>query len=281
MIQEKSKPSKLIFDWRFIFKTTFIALFLLVIFFFAYTHNNPLTDWDSYRSAVFAMLHGQTNPPGMYNPPWIYIPLIPLALLPPALGNAIIAILCYLIYYFVARKLGADFLTTLIFLSMPQIFFLSHNGSIDWIIPLGFILPTWLGLFIILAKPQIGLAVAIFWGIASLRENGFWKTIKTFAPVTIAYALFILIYRPEWGNLMGKSWDASIWPFGIPIGLALLAQAIIKRDQHLSILASPFLAPYIGFYSWPAALLGLANRKWVMISAVVGMWTIAILKGYF
>ena len=272
IFQTKSHLSHWIFP-------AFAVLFLGFIGTIAYSTHHPLADWNNYRAAVFALLRLEHNPPGLYNPPWIYVPLIPLALLPPAVGSAFIAVLCYLVYWIVIRRLGADNLTAIAFLSMPQIFFLSRNGSIDWLIPLGFILPPWLGLFVVLGKPQIGIGIALYWGVSLLRERGVWYTVKTFAPVTIAYAWFVFIYQPGWGNVV--EWNASYWPYGIPLGLALIVFALRHQESNLAILAGPFLAPYLGYYSWPAAMMGLARHKWEMIAAVAGMWIVALLMHHF
>jgi hypothetical protein len=52
-------------------------------------------------------------------------------------------------------------------------------------------------------------------------------------------------------------WNATPFPLLLPVGLVLLYRAIRYRQQGLSVMAAPFLAPYVGVNSLPVAVVGL------------------------
>jgi len=191
------------------------------------------------------------------------------------------------VFAFVAWKLGAKPLSLAMLLSTPQLMFLSRNGNIDWLVVLGFIMPPQIGLFFVLIKPQIGLAVAVFWFIEAWRNGKIREIVRVFAPVSAAYLVGYLLFGVEaiWRGTefiyIKYGWAATTFPFTIPVGLALLYKSLRSRNIMMSISASPFLAPYIAFYSWPAALLGIVDNTWLMVPAVIGMWILAIIKMQF
>src|SRR5690606_38971700 len=66
--------------------------------------------------------------------------------------------------------------------------------NIDWLPLVGFVLPPQIGLFFILIKPQMGLAVALFWLVEAWREGGLREVIRVFGPVGAALALSLALY---------------------------------------------------------------------------------------
>lgn len=253
-----------------------IACFLAAIY-FVYTYlpvdidwvrNGPPqvgVDWKgAFRKASLELLNGNSpyNAAAFFNPPWTLLPLLPIALLSPALGSALMYVLNFFVYLFVVLKLKTN-----VWLIIPFIFFSgmlvnSNNGNIEGIVALGFILPPQIGLFFILSKPQIGIAVAIFWLIESWREGGFQKVLNVFLPIVIAYIISFLVFGFWISNslsVVDTWWNASIWPRGIPIGVILLAMAIWKREIKFAIAASPFFATYLTVHSWAFAWLGLLS----------------------
>jgi hypothetical protein len=66
-------------------------------------------DWKwAYQPAVLALLEGISpyEAGGFYNPPWILLPLIPVALFPLPLGTAIMYVLNLFLFLFVMVKLS-------------------------------------------------------------------------------------------------------------------------------------------------------------------------------
>ena len=222
-------------------------------------------DWKgSFRPAAQLLLQGE-NPykeQGFYNPPWVLLPLLPVALLPPAFGSAIMFVLNLFAYLFVIHKLKTNPILITFFVFYSGMFYVSQNGNIEGILALGFILPPQIGLFFLLAKPQFGIAVAAYWGIQALREGGIKQAVETFLPVTIAYLLSFSIF----GLWITKSpyltdvwWNASIFPYGIPVGFGLLGLSIWKKEIRFAIAASPFFAPYLTGHTWAVVWLGMLS----------------------
>lgn len=69
-------------------------------------------------------------------------------------------------------------------------------ANIDRMVVLGLIMPTWIGLFFVLAKPQIGIGVAIFWAFESYRLGKLRQMARDFVPVSLAILISLWIYGP-------------------------------------------------------------------------------------
>lgn len=65
----------------------------------------------------------------------------------------------------------------------------------------------------------------------------------------------------------GLSYNFSLGPFGLAIGLALLILSIYAKDKRMGIMSSPFLSPYIVIASYAAPLVALADRPRLFIVA--------------
>jgi hypothetical protein len=223
-------------------------------------------DWKSaFRPACLEVLSGKSpcNIKAFYNHPWTLLPLLPIALLSPALGSAVMYILNLFTYLFVAMKLKTNVWLIILFMFFSGMLGNSNVGNIDGIAALGFILPPQIGLFFISSKPQIGVAVAIFWLIESWRGGGVQKTLNVFLPVVIAGMISFLMFGFWISNgLNGTTnnpWNASFGAKGVPIGAILLARALWKSEIKFAIIASPFLAPYLTTHSWAFMWLGLLS----------------------
>jgi hypothetical protein len=222
-------------------------------------------DWkQAFRQASLTLLRGESpyQISFFHNPPWILLPLLPIALLSPALGSAIMYVLNLFSYLFVAIKLKTNSWLLPIFVLFSNIILNSINGNIEGILALGFILPPEIGLFLVLAKPQMGIGAAIFWAVESYRTGGVEKAIRVFLPVGIAYIISFIIF----GNYITSSmqlvdvwWNSSTFPEGIPVGIILLVVAIWKREAKFAIAASPFFAPYCTAHTWAIVWLGLLS----------------------
>lgn len=233
-----------------------------------WVRNGPLqvgVDWkQAFRQASLKMLKGESPYQiGLFhNPPWILLPLLPIALLSPTLGSAVIYVTNLFSYLFVAIRLKINPWLTIIFVLFSNIILNSTNGNIEGLLAIGFLLPPEIGLFFVLAKPQMGIAVAIFWAIEAYRTGGLEKTIRIFLPVAVAYMLSLMIfgmYLRSCTQLVDVWWNASIFPKGIPIGIILLAIAIWRREIKFAIAASPFFAPYLTAHTWAVVWLGLLS----------------------
>ncbi len=235
-------------------------------------------DWPTYRRAALAMAAGQ-NPylvqGDFYNPPWILIPLIPIALLPEKWGGAVLLTLSLLVLAALAIHLKARLPKIVgLLLSLPALYLL-YSGQIDVLCLAGIAMNPVLGLFLVLAKPQIGVGVAVFWAWRSWKQGGWRRLLITFAPVGVTYILAFLAYYPyllRGADVIDMGWNYSIWPVSIPFGLALLSLAIRKNKLEWALIAGPLLSPYLGFYSWTGAILGALALGPEFYLVAAGSW---------
>lgn len=247
-------------------------------------------DWVfAFRPAVWELLSGQTpyTIPGVYNPPWTFVILIPLVLFPPKFGAILLTFITFFSLFFIALRLGRNIFLALSFILIPQLAFKTiSNPNIDFLAAFGFILPPQIGLFFLAIKPQIGIAVAIFWLFDAWRLGRWKEVIRVFTPVTIALIISYLIFGPyplKAIHLIDheKIWYSyPLWPYTIPVGLTVLLLAIKRKEVNLSITASPFFSPYVASYSYPIALLGLVDYKIYYFTAYAGFLMIYIIERF-
>jgi hypothetical protein len=244
-------------------------------------------DWRlTYRPAALALWRGD-NP---YNPaiapeapffaaPWALLPLLPLTLLPVEIGRVVVMVGGMLVFAYTAWRLGANPLTLAAFLLSPPVMHCVVNANIEWLPLLGFVLPPAAGLFFVAIKPQTGLAVAIFWLIEGWRNGGWRRVVKIFAPVTVAFLVSFLLYG-LWPLRMTQvlgyaaSFNSSLWPGAVPVGLALIATALQKRAIKYAIAASPCLSPYVLLHTWSSTMLSLVGQPLQLVIVVVGWWVV-------
>ncbi|MCZ7545816.1 MAG: hypothetical protein M5R40_20865 [Anaerolineae bacterium] len=240
-------------------------------------------DWTkTYRPASRAILEGRSpyTVSGYYNAPWAILPFLPFALLPEALGRAFVLCIGFVAFAYVAYRLGAGPASMVVFLLAPSVLHCLLNANIDWLAMLGFVLPPQIGLFFVVTKPQIGMAMVVYWLYAAWREGGVREVVRVYAPFTVVMLLSLALFGLwplRWENTVGEWWDASFWPGGIPIGLALLVAALTRREEKLAMAASPFLSPHVLLHSWSGALVTLVGRTPEIVAAVAGQWILVIM----
>lgn len=270
----------------------FIALFALGVY-YVYTHlpvqmeltteglPNLGVDWKySFRPAALDLLAGRSPyaDSGFFNPPWLLLPLLPIALLSAPLGTAVMFILNLYSYIFAAFKLRMNAIILTVFVLFSGILLNSWNGNVEGLVVLGFLLPPQAGLFFVLCKPQFGIGVAAFWVIDAWIEGGFRQVVRVVTPVSVALVLSFALFGfwpAKSPGLVDIWWSSSLFPYGVPVGCALLGVAIWKRDLRFAIASSPFFAPYVTLHTWAVVWLGMlllfpenlaAYREWRGIS---------------
>jgi hypothetical protein len=244
----------------------FVALcvFVYIVHEFYLPDNELLgVDWVvAYQPAADKLLSGE-NPYDVdlfYNPPWALFPLIPITFLPVNIAICAMFVLNIMAYVFVMHKFKYHVITMALFILFSRMWINSYNANIDGFVALGFLLPPQIGLFIVLLKPQLGLPVALFWAFQAYQVGGVKRVIQIFLPVAIAFLISFFIYgmymtRPQ--DLLNIYWNASIFPYGVPVGILLIVLSLMKMDIRFAIAAGPFLSPYLSAHAWAFSYLGI------------------------
>lgn len=245
-------------------------------------------DWaHTYRPATLALLNGKSpySVEIFYSAPWSVLPLIPFALLPEKLGRAGLFLLGMVSFAFTAHRLGAKPLSMALFLLSPPVIHCLLNSNIEWLPLLGFVLPPQIGLFFIAIKPQIGVAVGLYWLVEAWRKDGVREVMRVFLPFTLVLLASFLLFgfwplRFQDTLVLTRGYNASLWPSGIPIGLVFLMLALRKRDVKFAMIASPFLSPYVLLHAWVGALAALVTQPLEILAAVLGLWILVWIRGW-
>ena len=267
-----------------IYKAAILGILSIVIVFLI-AHYMPYgVDWrDVFRPAARAILRLESpySVKGYFNAPWAVLPLIPLAILPESIGYGLLVLLSMVGFAYTAHRLGAKPIVVVAVLISPPVLHSLLNGNIDALAVLGFVLPPQIGLFFILIKPQIGIAVALYWLIEAWRQNGLREVIHVFGPLTVvligSFLLFGL-WPLQFEQEIDLWWNASLWPASIPVGLVLLVTAIRRRRMEYAMAASPCLSPYVLLHAWVGALLALVSQVPETLTAVLGLWILVLVR---
>ncbi|MGD0806317.1 MAG: hypothetical protein ABSA10_02380 [Anaerolineales bacterium] len=243
------------------------------------------SDWsDVYRPAAINLITGK-SPFAIHNyvaPPWVLIPIIPLAVLPEQIGRVAIFWITISSFAFLAKKNGANiFCIIALIISYPVVYGLIY-GQIDWLAMFGILLPPWLGLIFLMAKPQIGIGVALFLGYEAWAGGGIKKLVSIFLPLACLVIVSYIVFGSDLftkSNLVFSPTNTSLWPRSIPIGLVILVAAVRHKKKFLSMTASPFLSPYLSIHSWASAIVGLSDDPVFPIVISVCTWVIWALGG--
>ncbi len=261
---------------------------LLIILYFGADSLWPAVgiDWrETYYPAARAVLEG-ANPylaaPTFRNLPWTLIPMLPLAIFSERVSGALYFILTLALYAWVAVRLKASRAALIAFMLSSPVIYGMRMLNVDALALVGFVLPPQIGLFFVLIKPQMGIAMIPFWMFESWRDGGWRSLTRVFLPVAIATTLSLLIFGTasigRSNDLLQSTWNASLWPWAFPIGFALTILSIRNRRKDQAMAASPFLSPYLAYHSWVSVLAGLMQRDLELILAVIGMWLVAVIR---
>lgn len=256
-------------------------LFVTGLVFFAIVPS-PMMDWQLvYRPAICKMLNGE-NPyilPAMqfYNPPWVLVLMAPFSLLPLPYDIALIWTVGLAAFLYIAYRMGASPLNIILFMTSVPVIRCMAYGQIDWLALMGLFLPLPVGLFLLVIKPQVGLAIVAYRLVREVRQRGLARVITALLPVTLALLLSFAIYGLwplNWIDLArAERTDASFWPWSIVFGFAGLVFALARDDERWAIRAAPCFSEHVWIHSWAGPLATLLDRPWWQIAVLwAGLW---------
>lgn len=214
---------------------------------------------------------------GFFNPAWILLLFAPLSLLSPQLGHASYFMLSLGAAYYAARRFGASLPGIVLFLCSPLMLAGLLLTNVDSLVLLGAVLPPQFGLFLVLLKPQVGSGIALYWLWQAWRTGGWRQVVRTFAPVSLALLLTLVLY----GNWLTRGlsltdawWNMSLFPWLIPVGCFLAWLSLRRSALRLSVPVGVCFSPYVGPSSTITVLVPLLSntRLLALACALVWLW---------
>lgn len=243
-------------------------------------------DWDTvYHPAGRAVADPYTVP-GFFNAPWLAWILAPFALFPVHLSGTIWVALSTLVGLWCIHRLEGGLTATVLCLLSPAYIRFVTSGQVDAVPLLGFVLlltlqkVRWqsLAIVLMLVKPQVfGAGLLTYWLNLERRQ----KILVLVAPAAVVALSFIMYgfwpLQMGWQHL-SQSPNMALWPYGIPIGLGLLAWSFRKENAAIGGLSTYFLVPYFATSStfvYTVVLFSLAPR-WLSVVAFLFLWLMAL-----
>ena len=185
--------------------------------------------------------------------PWTFFIVYPLRLFGENVGISINSALGLMIIGgLVVYRKGGLVALVLTLTSFPLLLMLD-SSAVEWIPAMGFIFQGAWSIPFLMVKPQSGIMSGLDWFIRS--KNKIFFVIPT---VTIVVSSFLC-----WGNwivpmianasrISGQEWNASWFPFSIPLGIILffLGYKIFPKERELLFCASTYcVVPYFAAHS--------------------------------
>ena len=234
-------------------------------------------DMDIYRHAMRLLAESQSpyKAWGFHNPPWALLFMIPTLIISREatvilFGMISLVVLCRLIDPLPRFQAAVILLSPWVLLSASYI-------NLDWIVLLGAFLPPIWGIWLLALKPQAGgvLVALLLWQAWQRRDQHSRLEKIDYVVFVICFGLYLLL-APHPDPVASITAGPSIFPWGIPIGIALTAVAFRKKDRDAALAAAPCLSPYVGFGSWLAVLPFASRNKWILYGVVLVGWIVAV-----
>jgi len=230
-------------------------------------------DWETFYGAAWHVLTGRNlfSSPITFtyysNPPWVAIALIPLSLLPFRWGWGIVCSLSFLAILAISRRWHLGLIKTILAMLSPSMLYIALHGQIDLLLLSGILLPVEWWLVLALAKPQV--TIGLMFGIPSrlwIRALLIFLGVFSLSVFLLGFWLPDWILQPHPFSQEAHNLWLGLWPFQVPVGVALLLKGISRSDEKLLVAASPFLFPY----ATTSSLIG----PWLAVSAFLKDWQI-------
>lgn len=196
---------------------------------------------------------------GFYNPFWI----LPLVAVSEFFGPYKVAVwvtvnLCAFAWVCLRLKMPWWFVAPFMVFSGALIG--AFVGNVEGLVALGMVLPSPFGIVLLMIKPQIGAAVTAYYVLSAFVYRGWKAAALMLAPVAVLSALSFILY----GNWIAKMSQAvalsyntiDFFPVGVPVGIALIVAGVSRQNVGYSLMAIPFIAPYMNYHTWAFPFMG-------------------------
>ncbi len=206
----------------------------------------------------------QTDAPyavaGFYNPFW----LLPLLWVFELFGEYRLAVwvvmnLCAFIYVFMRLKMPLwSILPFFVFSGALMSVFV---GNVEGLVAFGMVLPLPLGIVVLMLKPQIGLALTLYYVLSAFVYDGWKRAVLILVPVLVLFTASFFLYgtwflKPL--EVIDRFYNTIyFFPIGVPVGLALIVAGVARRNIGYALMAIPFTSPYMIFHTWAFPYMGV------------------------
>lgn len=263
-----------------------LLLFVAGVYLFSYAPAGD--DWETFYGAARRIIdgtpvYGERVTHAFYsNPPWVAGLLVPAALFPFQIAQGIVATASLVVIVVLTRRFQMNVAKmVLVLLSPPMIYTLLH-GQIDALILAGVMLPSEWWPVVALSKPQV--AIGLIFGVKRQR----WLRAILLAAGVILLSFLLwgnwprdLIHQPApFVSATHNIW-LGLWPFQVPVGIALMLVGLSKGDERQLIAASPFFAPYAATSSLlgPWLVSAAALETWQAVIVFISWWGAVAYRG--
>ena len=212
------------------------------------------------------------------NAPWLALILSPLGLFSLDLARAINTFLALFFVSLVVIRYGGSLWSILWVVTSSSFISLIGNGSVDWAVAAGVVFPSiWTTLFV-LTKPQTGFFLVILWFKRSEQKLRFALIASAFA--VLSFIIWGLWPLDMYQNIVGQnvlnrplaSTNLSLFPWSVPVGLALFYYAWKNDDDLAAVWGSLCVSPYfvehslvVGFAMFVGRYPRFAPYLWTLL----------------
>lgn len=231
---------------------------------------SPWGDFKFFYDAAINLRTGH-NPylvDGFYSPIHLLLYILPLSFLPIELATRVNTFIASMVFLYALRKRLYLFIT-------PPILWSLFISNLEWTAVLATLINPLFGIPLALVKPQIGWFLAIYLSILSFYTIGKIKTLFMVSLMAISF-LITVSFHPIWNSVLGASWNASLFPFSLIIGIPLIILAFKNKNKNQALAAGIFFSPYVNFISWSVTLPWLSEHKKTSILIFISrlfIWT--------
>lgn len=243
-------------------------------------------DWEVVYYSTGRSVADPYAVPGFFNAPWLAWIIAPFTLLPQHLSGTLWMTLSTVIGLWCIHRLGGGIPAAMLCLLSPAYIRFITSGQVDAVPLLGFVLLltvqelSWagLGIALVLVKPQVfGAGLLTYWINLERKE----KLSILWLPALLLVLSFALYgfwpLQMGWQHLTRKV-DITPWPYGIPLGIGLLAWSVRQEKPALGGLSTYFLVPYASpssVFAYTVVLFSLAPR-WLSVVTFLLLWLMAL-----